>query len=83
MADLLLEFKKAIGLEGNDYLDKQLSYWLDESKNYLERAGVSEGVLNSDKSAGVIIKGAADLWNDGKLSDYFYERAEQLRGLKE
>lgn len=82
MTDLLLEFKKAIGAEGNDNLDNQLTFFLNEVKGYLLQAGVSEAVLNSDKSVGVIVKGAFDLWNDGMLSSYFYERADQLRGAK-
>lgn len=80
MTDLLLEFKKAIGAEGNDNLDNQLTFFLNEAKGYLLQAGVSEAVLNSDNSVGVIVKGAFDLWNDGMLSSYFYERADQLRG---
>ena len=83
MTDLFLEFKKAIGAEGNNNLDNQLSFFLNEAKGYLVQAGVSEAILNSDKSVGVIIKGAYDLWNDGALSSYFYQRADYLRGLKE
>lgn len=83
MTDLLLEFKKAIGAEGNDNLDNQLTFFLNEAKGYLLQAGVSEAVLNSDKSVGVIVKGAFDLWNDGMLSSYFLERADYLRRLKE
>lgn len=80
MTDLLLEFKKAIGAEGNDNLDNQLTFFLNEVKGYLLQAGVPKAVLDSGKSVGVIVKGAFDLWNDGMLSSYFYERADQLRG---
>lgn len=84
MTDLLEKVKTALGVSGTNF-DVQLNLYIDEVKEYLLSAGISEEVLNSDKSVGVIIRGVADLWNygnsDTKLSDYFYQRAEQLRSM--
>jgi hypothetical protein len=48
----------------------------------MKDAGVSNSIINSDVSAGVIARGVTDLWNygsnTGKLSDYFYQRVSQL-----
>jgi hypothetical protein len=48
----------------------------------MKDAGVPESVINSNISAGVISRGVTDLWsygtNDGKLSNYFYQRVSQL-----
>lgn len=85
MADLLLKVKTALGVTGTS-LDSQLELYIDEVKQYLLSAGVIPSVVESDKSVGVIIRGVADLWNygngDTKLSEYFYQRAEQLRSIQ-
>lgn len=85
MADLLLKVKTALGVTGTS-LDSQLELYIDEVKQYLLSAGVIPSVVESDKSVGVIIRGVADLWNygngDTKLSEYFYQRAEQLRSMQ-
>lgn len=81
MADTLLErVKKSLGITGS-YQDDTLTEYINEVKEYLLDAGVSQAVLDSDVSAGVISRGVSDLWNygDGKLSDYFYQRASQLK----
>ena len=81
MADVLSKVKSALGITGN-YQDTTLKIYIDEVKYYMEGAGVPESVINSDISAGVISRGVTDLWsygtNDGKLSDYFYQRVSQL-----
>ena len=85
MADLLFKVKTALGVTGTA-LDSQLELYIDEVKQYLLSAGVIPSVVESDKSVGVIIRGVADLWNygngDTKLSEYFYQRAEQLRSIQ-
>lgn len=85
MADLLFKVKTALGVTGTA-LDSQLELYIDEVKQYLLSAGVIPSVVESDKSVGVIIRGVADLWNygngDTKLSEYFYQRAEQLRSMQ-
>lgn len=85
MTDLLLKVKTALGVTGTS-LDSQLELYIDEVKQYLLSAGVIPSVVESDKSVGVIIRGVADLWNygngDTKLSEYFYQRAEQLRSMQ-
>lgn len=77
--DVLTAVKNSLGITGN-YQDATLTEYINEVKGYLKSAGVSEAVVNSEKSAGVISRGVSDLWNygSGKLSDYFYQRASQL-----
>ena len=81
MADVLTKIKSALGITGN-YQDTTLNIYIDEVKYYMKDAGVPESVINSEASAGVISRGVTDLWsygtNDGKLSDYFYQRVSQL-----
>ena len=81
MADILTKVKSALGITGN-YQDTTLKIYIDEVKFYMLDAGVPVSVVNSDISAGVISRGVTDLWsygtNDGKLSDYFYQRVSQL-----
>lgn len=79
MADAVLtnKVKEALGITGT-YQDNTLSVYIDEVTAYMIDAGVSESVVNSTASAGVISRGVHDLWNFGKLSDYFYQRVSQL-----
>ena len=82
MADTHLELvKSALGITGN-HLDNTLKIYIDEVKAYMDDAGVSAEVIDSNVSAGVIARGVTDLWNynggAGKLSDYFYQRVSQL-----
>lgn len=81
MAEQLELVKKALGITG-EYHNDTLKIYIDEVKAYMVSAGVSEAVINSTVSAGVIARGVTDLWNygagAGKLSDYFYQRVGQL-----
>lgn len=81
MADILTKVKSALGITGN-YQDTTLNIYIDEVKAYMKDAGVPKSVIDSDISAGVISRGVTDLWsygtNDGKLSNYFYQRVSQL-----
>lgn len=79
--DVLTDVKSALGITGS-YQDSTLNVYINDVKEYLKKAGVSDDVINSQASAGAIARGVADLWNygsgDGKLSPYFYERVIQL-----
>lgn len=69
--------KTAIGVTGT-YQDATLKGYYDETIAFLKGAGVRE----ADMTVGVIARGVLDLWNygagDGKLSEYFMQRATQL-----
>jgi hypothetical protein len=72
-------------------LDETINLYIDEVIAYLLSAGVSTTLLDlendliDERCVGVIIRGVADLWNygnsDTKFSEYFYQRADQLRGV--
>ena len=75
--DYLEDVKKALGITG-DFQDETLRIYIDEAVDFLKSAGVSSSKITS----GIVARGVADLWNygagDGKLSDYFIQRAAQL-----
>ena len=79
MADttMLAKVKSALGITG-DYLNDTLTEYIDEVVGFLKDAGVKE----SNITAGIVARGVSDLWNygsgEGKLSDYFMQRATQL-----
>lgn len=82
MAETVLDkIKNALGVTGT-YQDATLQVYIDEVIAYMIDAGVPEDILKSKISAGVIARGATDLWNynggAGKLSEYFYQRVSQL-----
>lgn len=74
---LLNDIKNALGITG-DYQDNTLSVYVNEVVAFLVDAGVAETHITS----GIVARGVADLWNygsgDGKLSEYFMQRAAQL-----
>ena len=76
-AQMLTAVKAALGIEGT-YQDTTITEYINEVKSYL----VGAGVKASDITAGVVARGVADLWSygsgQGKLSDYFMQRAAQL-----
>lgn len=77
---MLEKVKAALGITGN-FQDATLQEYIDEVKQYMLDGGVSENVVNSETSSGIITRGVADLWNygSGQLSPYFIERVIQLR----
>lgn len=87
-ADLLAAVKNSLNISGTQF-DTTLQLYIDEVKEYLKSAGVKNSaecdVLGSTLAVGCISRGVADLWNygngDTKLSEYFYQRAEQLRSI--
>nr|DAP51619.1 MAG TPA: tail connector protein [Caudoviricetes sp.] len=80
--ELLIKVKNGLGITG-DYQDDTLSIYIDEVKDFMFEAGVSNATINSNKSIGVITRGVSDLWDYGSgstgLSPYFKERVVQLR----
>lgn len=74
---MLTKVKKALGIEGT-YQDSTLQEYIDEVTTFLQDAGVKSANITS----GLVARGVADLWNygaaDGKLSEYFMQRATQL-----
>lgn len=81
--ELLIKVKKALGITGN-YQDDTLLIYIEEIKSFMLSSGVSEEIINSNKSVGAIARGVSDLWDYGSgstgLSPYFKERVIQLRG---
>ena len=77
MYAMLNDVKKTLGITG-DYQDDTLQMYIDEVIDFLVDAGVSE----SNIKGGIVARGVADLWNygsgEGKLSQYFLQRAAQL-----
>lgn len=78
---MLEKVKTGLGITG-DYQDDLLQIYIDEVISYLSSAGVSDDVIQSDASTGIIVRGVSDLWNYGsggtQLSPYFMQRAVQL-----
>lgn len=73
----LEDVKKALGITG-EYQDDTLQQYMDEVVDFL----VDAGVTRSNITCGIVARGVSDLWNygsgDGKLSQYFMQRAAQL-----
>ena len=69
--------KTSIGITG-DYQDETIRNWIGEVVAFLTDAGVKE----SNITTGIVARGVLDLWNygsgDGRLSEYFMQRAAQL-----
>lgn len=75
--DLLQEIKNRLCIT-DDFHNDLLNGFANDVKAYLLSAGVRKDVIESEKSIGVIAKGVADLFYDGKFSEFFYQRAIQL-----
>lgn len=76
-AAMLAKVKSALGIEGT-YQDSTLSEYIDEVSAFLTDSGVSAERI----TAGIVARGVSDLWSygagNGKLSEYFMQRASQL-----
>lgn len=76
-AEMLASIKSALGIEGT-YQDNTIKEYINEVELFLIGAGVPKNRI----TAGVVSRGVSDLWNygsgNGKLSDYFMQRATQL-----
>ena len=84
-AELLTKVKNGLGITG-EYQDAPLAVYVDEVKAYMIDAGVPNSIVESEAAVGCIMRGVADLWTygsgEGKLSQYFMQRAVQLSLLK-
>lgn len=73
----LQDVKNALGITG-EYQDGTLQVYFDEVVSFLIDAGVAQSNITS----GIVARGVADLWNygsgNGRLSEYFLQRAAQL-----
>ena len=73
----LADVKNALGITG-DYQDATLQVYFDEVMAFLQGSGIAAEKI----TAGLVARGVADLWNyggaEGKLSEYFFQRAAQL-----
>lgn len=80
-AEILAKVKTGLMIT-SDLFDGVLRLHIDDVKSYLKNAGVPETVIDSEESVGVILRGVADLWNNGSgnvtFSPFFYDRASQL-----
>jgi hypothetical protein len=76
-AEMLTKVKKALGVEGT-YQDDTISEYIAEVCAFLTDAGVAPENI----TAGIVARGVSDLWSygsgNGKLSEYFMQRAAQL-----
>lgn len=74
---MLEKVKTALGITGT-YQDGLLAEYISEVTAFLSDAGVP----SASQTVGIVARGVADLWNygagDGKLSEYFIQRAIQL-----
>jgi hypothetical protein len=81
-AEILAQVKTGLNITGN-YQDNTLLLYLNDVKNFMLDAGVSNELINSDVSVGVIVRGVSDLWTYGmgtaNLSEYFIQRVIQLK----
>ena len=72
----LEDVKNALGITGT-YQDATLTVYFNEVVSFLKDAGVTEQNI----TAGIVARGVSDLWNyggaEGKLSEYFFQRAAQ------
>ena len=85
-AERLAKVKTALGLNGSQYQDDVLLFYIDEVIGELIDAGVKKEVAVSTAAVGCIACGVNDLWNYSaggvKHSEYFNRRLTQL-SLKE
>lgn len=81
-AEILKAVKTGLNITGT-YQDNTLMIHIDDVKYYMSDAGVSQDLINSSASVGVIVRGVSDLWNYGMgnadFSEYFKQRVIQLR----
>ena len=77
MDTMLEDVKIAIGVTGS-YQDATINSYILEVKEFL----LDSGVKQKNITAGIVARGVSDLWNygagEGKLSEYFMQRASQL-----
>lgn len=76
-AALLDSVKLSLNITGN-YQDETIAQYIDEVVAFLKDAGVAASRI----TPGIVARGVSDLWDygagQGKLSEYFLQRAAQL-----
>lgn len=82
-AQILTTVKQMLfGTDAGTFRDDLLTAYINEVKDFMKNAGVSESVISSDSAVGIIAIGVSDLWNyqagGVKLSEYFTQRVIQL-----
>ena len=86
MINLTEAIKVRLGITGT-FHDELINAYADDVKAYMLSAGISQPIIDSTKSIGLIARGVADLWNygagDGKFSEVFYQRMTQLALLSD
>lgn len=79
-SEMLAGVKSALGIQGT-YQDNTLTQYITEVMSFLTSAGVATELI----TVGIVARGVSDLWSygsgDGKLSEYFLQRATQLSYL--
>ncbi len=74
---MLDSVKTSLNITGT-YQDETIASYIDEVVGFLKDAGVAA----SKVTPGIVARGVSDLWNygagEGKLSQYFMQRAAQL-----
>lgn len=79
--ELLTEVKKRIGMTGT-YQDETISGHIQDVKDFMIDAGVSDEIMTSTAIIGAVTRGVSDLWDygsgNGEFSPYFFQRVTQL-----
>jgi hypothetical protein len=81
--DLVAECKKALGIAGAvTAFDDRITQKAAIVKGYMQNAGVSDAVIDSDMAVGVIAMGVIDMWSleggAAKFSPAFHTLLAQL-----
>lgn len=81
--ELLAQVKTAIGMNGNNYNDGTISFWINSVKQDLLYMGVRADVLGSTLAVGCIARGVDDYWvrQREEYSTMFYQAADGLRSI--
>lgn len=77
-AQLLDEVKATLNITG-DYSDGSLNNYINEVKAFLSDIDVPASILDSEAIVGIVSLGVDSLRETGGLSEYFKQRAIQLR----
>lgn len=72
--EMLVKIKKSLGITGT-YLDDKIKEDMEEVMSYLVNAGAKKENI----TPGLVARGISDLWNQNELSEYFQQRAIQLK----
>ena len=81
---LLEEVKTAIKMDGNNYNDGTITFWINHVKQEILGAGVSADVLGSTLAVGCIARGVDDCWCSHleNYSDMFWTGVYRLKNVR-